>query len=112
MLFYFIDMFLFVSYENVVDDRQDVAKKLVAGENPPMCRVYKPEFVTLSPPLMNCQDEVRKFCIYTFLHKDIFMRDVYTDCIEMKQKHLYRCFFYINVSICKRLRLKSKATIA
>lgn len=24
-----------------------------------MSRVYKPEFVTLAPPLMNCQDEVK-----------------------------------------------------
>ncbi|KAI4467936.1 hypothetical protein MML48_2g00007961 [Holotrichia oblita] len=44
-------------YEGIIDDRQDIAKRLVAGDNPPMSRVYKPEFVTLAPPLMNCQDE-------------------------------------------------------
>ncbi|KAK9751765.1 CCR4-NOT transcription complex subunit 11 [Popillia japonica] len=44
-------------YEGIIDDRQDIAKRLVTGENPPMSRVYKPEFVTLAPPLMNCQDE-------------------------------------------------------
>ncbi|CAH1175759.1 unnamed protein product [Phaedon cochleariae] len=36
----------------------DIIKKLVIGENPPMSRVYKPEFVTLAPPLLNCQDEL------------------------------------------------------
>ncbi|KAJ8930614.1 hypothetical protein NQ314_016527 [Rhamnusium bicolor] len=32
-------------------------KKLVASDNAPVNRVYKPEFVTLAPPLLNCQDE-------------------------------------------------------
>lgn len=51
-------LIFFCSYEDCIDDKQDIAKKLVTGENSPMNRVYKPEFVTLAPPLMNCQDEV------------------------------------------------------
>ncbi|KRT86612.1 hypothetical protein AMK59_340, partial [Oryctes borbonicus] len=45
------------SYDGIIDDRQDTAKKIVTEENPAICRVYKPEFVTLAPPLMNSQDE-------------------------------------------------------
>ncbi|XP_023028985.2 CCR4-NOT transcription complex subunit 11 [Leptinotarsa decemlineata] len=43
------------SLEAMKDDA--IVKKLVTGDNPPVNRVYKPEFVTLAPPLMNCQDE-------------------------------------------------------
>lgn len=41
------------------DSQKDdlVVKKLVTAENAPVNRVYKPEFVMLSPPLLNCQDE-------------------------------------------------------
>ncbi|XP_060536210.1 CCR4-NOT transcription complex subunit 11 isoform X2 [Cylas formicarius] len=35
----------------------DVVKQLATGENAPINKVYKPEFVTLAPPLHNCQDE-------------------------------------------------------
>ncbi|GJQ65941.1 hypothetical protein Trydic_g4039 [Trypoxylus dichotomus] len=45
------------SYEGVVDDKEDIVKNIISGENSPITRVYKPEFVTLAPPLMNCQDE-------------------------------------------------------
>ncbi|KAJ8978713.1 hypothetical protein NQ317_015961 [Molorchus minor] len=42
-----------------IDTQKDdaIVKKLVIGDNAPVNRVYKPEFVTLAPPLLNCQDE-------------------------------------------------------
>ncbi|CAG9762123.1 unnamed protein product [Ceutorhynchus assimilis] len=36
---------------------RDVIKKLATGDNAPMNRIYKPEFVMLAPPLLNAQDE-------------------------------------------------------
>ncbi|XP_066142652.1 CCR4-NOT transcription complex subunit 11 [Euwallacea fornicatus] len=37
---------------------REIVSKLATGENAPINRVYKPEFVTLAPPLLNCQDEL------------------------------------------------------
>ncbi|KAL1493575.1 hypothetical protein ABEB36_009276 [Hypothenemus hampei] len=37
---------------------RDIVNKLAAGENAPINKVYKPELVTLAPPLLNCQDEL------------------------------------------------------
>ncbi|XP_030762670.1 CCR4-NOT transcription complex subunit 11-like isoform X1 [Sitophilus oryzae] len=37
---------------------RNLVKQLATGENAPVSRVYKPEFVTLAPPLLNCQDEL------------------------------------------------------
>ncbi|XP_050300781.1 CCR4-NOT transcription complex subunit 11 isoform X2 [Anthonomus grandis grandis] len=37
---------------------RDIAVKLATGENAPVNQVYKPEFVTLAPPLLNCKDEL------------------------------------------------------
>lgn len=48
----------FYSYANETTDKEEVIKKLVTGDNAPINKVYKPEFVTLAPPLLNCQDEV------------------------------------------------------
>lgn len=48
------------SYDTIEDDKIDVIKKLTTGENAPINCVYKPEFVTLTPPLLSCQDEVCK----------------------------------------------------
>ncbi|CAH0550764.1 unnamed protein product [Brassicogethes aeneus] len=33
-------------------------KKIVTGEEAPINKIYKPEFVTLAPPLLNCDDEL------------------------------------------------------
>lgn len=49
---------LFCSYSTDVVENSDVVKKLACGENAPINKVYKPEFVTLAPPLLNCEDEV------------------------------------------------------
>lgn len=48
----------YFSYSENTSKPDIVVKKLVTGDNPPVNKVYKPEFVTLAPPLMNCQDEV------------------------------------------------------
>ncbi|KAG5875789.1 hypothetical protein JTB14_023537 [Gonioctena quinquepunctata] len=45
------------TYSAEVSKDDALVKKLVTGDDPPVNRVYKPEFVTLAPPLMNCQDE-------------------------------------------------------
>ncbi|XP_018572013.2 CCR4-NOT transcription complex subunit 11 [Anoplophora glabripennis] len=34
-----------------------IIKKLASGDNAPVNKIYKPEFVTLAPPLLNCEDE-------------------------------------------------------
>lgn len=43
------------------EDNKDIIIDLVAGGNPPINRIYKPEFACLAPPLLNCQDEVSEF---------------------------------------------------
>lgn len=53
----------FCSYANETTEKEEVIKKLVTGDNAPVNKVYKPEFVTLAPPLLNCQDEVSTYCI-------------------------------------------------
>ncbi|XP_056648630.1 CCR4-NOT transcription complex subunit 11 [Diorhabda sublineata] len=35
-----------------------IVKKLATSDNAAINKVYKPEFVTLAPPLLNCQDEL------------------------------------------------------
>nr|XP_022913843.1 CCR4-NOT transcription complex subunit 11 [Onthophagus taurus] len=45
-------------YEIEADKKDDCVQKLTVGDNAPLNRVYKPEFVTLAPPLLNCQDEM------------------------------------------------------
>ncbi|KAL3286814.1 hypothetical protein HHI36_001306 [Cryptolaemus montrouzieri] len=35
----------------------NIVKELTTGDDAPVNKVYKPEFVTLAPPLLNCQDE-------------------------------------------------------
>ncbi|CAG9837782.1 unnamed protein product [Diabrotica balteata] len=42
-----------------VDTTKDdtIIKKIVTSDNAPVNKVYKPEFVTLAPPLLNCKDE-------------------------------------------------------
>ncbi|KAK9874103.1 hypothetical protein WA026_002457 [Henosepilachna vigintioctopunctata] len=44
---------------SVPDNTKNVSniKELAAGEDAPINKVYKPEFVTLAPPLLTCQDE-------------------------------------------------------
>lgn len=46
------------TYETETEDKVEVIKKLATGEDPPINKVYKPEFVTLAPPLLSCSDEV------------------------------------------------------
>ncbi|XP_017781648.1 PREDICTED: CCR4-NOT transcription complex subunit 11 [Nicrophorus vespilloides] len=41
----------------VNDDLETTIKTLSCGDGAAMNKVYKPEFVTLAPPLLNCQDE-------------------------------------------------------
>lgn len=53
----------FYSYANETTEKEEVIKKLVTGDNAPVNKVYKPEFVTLAPPLLNCQDEVSIYYI-------------------------------------------------
>ncbi|XP_044747245.1 CCR4-NOT transcription complex subunit 11 isoform X2 [Coccinella septempunctata] len=36
---------------------KNLIKMLASGEDAPINKVYKPEFVSLAPPLLNCQDE-------------------------------------------------------
>ncbi|KAJ8948131.1 hypothetical protein NQ318_008484 [Aromia moschata] len=45
------------SYTSDIQKDDVIVKKLITGDNAPVNRVYKPEFVTLAPPLLNCQDE-------------------------------------------------------
>lgn len=53
------------SYSDNTTTNDVIVKKLVTGDDPPINKVYKPEFVTLAPPLMNCQDEVSKHLFVT-----------------------------------------------
>lgn len=41
-------------------------KKLATGENAYINKVYKPEFVTLAPPLTTTEDEVFFFNFFIF----------------------------------------------
>lgn len=43
---------------NVESSIKEIVAKLATGDDAPINKVYKPEFVTLAPPLLNCQDEV------------------------------------------------------
>lgn len=53
----YVYIFIF-SYNTEVTPNEEIVRKLTTGENPPVNRVYKPEFVTLAPPILYCQDEV------------------------------------------------------
>lgn len=44
-------------YLNEEDNKKEILKKIVTGDDAPMNKVYKPEFLTLAPPLLNCLDE-------------------------------------------------------
>ncbi|VEN39845.1 unnamed protein product [Callosobruchus maculatus] len=46
------------SYTSDAEADDSIIKKLATGDDAPMNKVYKPEFVTLAPPLLNCQDEL------------------------------------------------------
>ncbi|CAH1991513.1 unnamed protein product [Acanthoscelides obtectus] len=46
------------SYTTDAGSDDALIKKLATGDDAPMNKVYKPEFVTLAPPLLNCQDEL------------------------------------------------------
>ncbi|KAF7281405.1 hypothetical protein GWI33_004787 [Rhynchophorus ferrugineus] len=37
---------------------RNIVKALATGDNAAMNKIYSPEFVTLAPPLLNCQDEL------------------------------------------------------
>lgn len=50
----------FFSYSDNSSKTDTIVKKLVTGDEAPVNKVYMPEFVTLAPPLMNCQDEVSR----------------------------------------------------
>lgn len=39
-------------------------KKIATGDNAPLNKIYKPEFVTLAPPLLNHDDEVSFLLTY------------------------------------------------
>lgn len=54
-------MNFYFSYSDDAPKNDFIVKKLVTGDDAPVNKVYKPEFVTLAPPLMNCQDEVSHF---------------------------------------------------
>lgn len=43
------------SYENAPDKKEEFIQKLLTSDN--LYRIYKPEFVTLAPPLLNSKDE-------------------------------------------------------
>lgn len=45
------------SYSTDIVKDEAIIKKLVTVDDPPLTKVYKPEFITLAPPLLNCQDE-------------------------------------------------------
>lgn len=45
------------SYSTDIVKDETIIKKLVTVDDPPLTKVYKPEFITLAPPLLNCQDE-------------------------------------------------------
>lgn len=55
----YITFIFFNSYDTDTEEYDLLIKKITTGDNAPINRVYKPEFVTLAPPLLNCQDEVR-----------------------------------------------------
>lgn len=57
-IFFLLIILFYYSYSENTSKPDAVVKKLVTGDDPPVNKVYKPEFVTLAPPLMNCQDEV------------------------------------------------------
>lgn len=45
------------NYAPKEDHTNALIKSLMCGNDAPVNKVYKPEFVTLAPPLYNCQDE-------------------------------------------------------
>lgn len=82
------------SYAEEASESDEVIKKLVTGENAPINRVYKPEFVTLAPPLLNCQDEVSTRYFYFFIIRFSYCTSIF--------------FFYNTVNNCEQNILLQK----
>lgn len=47
-----------LSYSTETEENEIIIKKIATGDNAYINKVYKPEFITLAPPLLNTQDEV------------------------------------------------------